>query len=208
MVIYRIRNTLNGHFYIGKTTLSVKERFSRHKTNARRGGRTHLYRAMRLYGYDNFVAEEIESCSSEAELNIRESWHIEAEKPEYNMTAGGDGGATHETDAWKAGMKNRRSYAGENNPMFGKPSAMRGKTHTAETIAEQAEIRRKFWEQNDELRKLRSDELKGENNPMFGKIPANAKRFEVDAVVYPSLAAARRATGMNEHKLKKVGKFI
>lgn len=208
MYIYRIRNTKNGHTYIGKTIWTINARFSRHKTCARRGGKTHLYRAMRLYGYENFVAELVEQCESEAELNIREAWHIEAENPEYNMTEGGDGGATHHSEAWKIGMKKRRSYVGENNPMFGKPSAMTGKKHTAESIAEQSEIRRRFWEENKELRETRSAELRGENNPMFGKVPTNAKKFVYNDVVYLSLAAARRATGMSEHKLKKVGKFV
>ena len=111
----------------------------------------------------------------------------------------------------KIGMKKRRSYVGENNPMFGKPSAMTGKKHTAESIAEQSEIRRRFWEENKELRETRSAgsaELRGENNPMFGKVPTNAKKFVYNDVVYLSLAAARRATGMSEHKLKKVGKFV
>lgn len=208
MFIYRIRNTKTGHCYIGKTVWKIVERFSRHKTVAQRNGQTHLYRAMRKYGFENFMIELVEECGNMDELNRREMWHIENEKPEYNMTDGGDGGATHHSEAWKIGMKKRRSYVGENNPMFGKPSAMTGKKHTAESIAEQSEIRRRFWEENKELRESRSAELKGENNPMFGKVPKNAKKFVYNDVIYPSLAAARRATGMSEHKLKKVGKFV
>ena len=208
MFIYRIRNTKNGHIYIGKTIRKIGDRFSVHKSRARCGGETHLCRAMRLYGYENFVVEFVERCENEDELNVREVWYIKAENPEYNMTAGGDGGATHHTDAWKEGVKKRRSFAGENNPMFGKPSAMTGKKHTAESIAEQSEIRRKFWEENKELRESRSAELKGENNPMFGKVPTNAKKFVYNGVVYPSLAAAKRETGFYEYKLKRTGNFI
>lgn len=208
MFIYRIRNTENGHRYIGKTVWTVAQRFGRHKTVARRNGQTHLYRAMRKYGFEKFVIEMIEQCDDMDELNRREMWHIENEKPEYNMTDGGDGGSTHLSDNWKAGMKKRRSYVGENNPMYGKVSAMAGKKHTPESVAEQSEIRRLFWEQNKEIRERVSAALKGENNPMYGKTPKNAKRFEYNGTIYPSLAAASRATGMSEHKLKKVGQIL
>lgn len=206
MFIYRIRNTKTGHRYIGKTVWKIVERFSRHKTVARSNGQTHLYRAMRKYGFENFLIELVEECGNMDELNMREIWHIENEKPEYNMTDGGDGGSTHNSEAWKEGMRKRRSYVGENNPMYGK-SARVGTKHTPETIAEQSEARRKFWEQNGELREKRSNELKGENNPMFGKVPANARKFVYNEQVYPSLAAAARETGFSSHKLKKLGKF-
>ena len=207
MFIYRIRNTKNGHRYIGKTVWKISERFSRHKTDARRNCQTHLYRAMRKHGFENFIIELVEECCDMEELNRREIWHIENEKPEYNMTEGGDGGSTHHIESWKEGMKKRRSYVGENNPMYGKSGRV-GMKHSAETIAEQSEARRQFWEQNEELRKKRSDELKGENNPMYGKVPKNAKKFLYNDVVYPSLAAAKRETGFTEHKLKKLGRIL
>ena len=39
----------------------------------------------------------------------------------------GDGGDTSHTEGWKLGMARRRSYAGINNPNYGKVGAMRGK---------------------------------------------------------------------------------
>ena len=41
-------------------------------------------------------------------------------KPKYNMTKGGDGGDTSRSINYKKAMKNRRSYKGEGNPLYGK----------------------------------------------------------------------------------------
>ena len=44
------------------------------------------------------------------------------------MTRGGDGGDTSQSPNYKAGMA-KRDLSGPKNGMYGKPSAMRGKTH-------------------------------------------------------------------------------
>ena len=73
MFIYKITNTTNGDFYIGKTTQSMEKRFSDHKYNTRydKVKDTHLYRAMRKYGVDVFIIEALESQVPEEKLNER-----------------------------------------------------------------------------------------------------------------------------------------
>ena len=70
---------------------------------------------------------------------------------------------------------NRLHKSGENNPMFGKPSVLKGKHHSAETRKKMSESKK--GENNplfgkhhsaEALNKM-SDSKKGENNPLFGK---------------------------------------
>ena len=109
-MIYKIVNNINGHFYIGKTSKTIKERFERHKVNSRYNKQTHLYRAFNKYGIDNFSVELIED-------SMREEYWIEKLKPHYNMTEGGDGGYTADSPNFIQGMKRyhsnkpRSSYA-------------------------------------------------------------------------------------------------
>jgi len=88
MFIYKITNKVNGKTYIGKTSKSIEERFRRHFYHHKTGN-THLYRAMRKYGFDSFSVAMIEETS---QLNEREIFWIKELQPEYNMTKGGDGG--------------------------------------------------------------------------------------------------------------------
>ena len=56
--IYIIRNTINNKVYIGQTIHSVKLRFSKHLTSARKGGDYVIGKAIRKYGEENFVFEK------------------------------------------------------------------------------------------------------------------------------------------------------
>lgn len=117
--IYQITNKVNNDFYVGKTTKTLTSRLYRHRKNAEYGNDTYLYRAMRKYGYDNFDIRLVESTSSDV-INDRERHWISALCPVYNMTPGGDGGDTSRSPNYQNGMKTRRSFAGNENPMFGR----------------------------------------------------------------------------------------
>lgn len=115
-MIYLITNTVNNKRYIGKTIRAVEERWYYHLDSAlKRNSQTHLHRAIRKYGADAFVIEGL--CDG---LNDEEIKMIAELKPEYNMTKGGDGGDTSMSPNYKKSLISRRSYAGENNPMYGK----------------------------------------------------------------------------------------
>lgn len=93
--IYKITNIINGKSYIGKTLKTVKERWSEHCQDYKRdrNEKRPLYSAMKKYGIENFLIQEIESCS-EIEINEREKYWIEFYKTfqyGYNATIGGDG---------------------------------------------------------------------------------------------------------------------
>jgi group I intron endonuclease len=116
-MIYKILNNITGDFYIGYTSKTLQERLTNHIYAAKGGTNTHLHKAMRKYGCDNF---SIECLQEDGNLNEDEALWIAKLQPAYNMTKGGEGGDTSNSPNFKQAMINRRSYAGEGNPNFGK----------------------------------------------------------------------------------------
>lgn len=95
--IYKITNQINGKIYIGKTNNTIQERFKEHCEDSQKNikEKRPLYAAMRKYGIEHFVVEQIEECSLE-EVNEKEKYWIEyygSFKNGYNATLGGDGKA-------------------------------------------------------------------------------------------------------------------
>lgn len=95
--IYKITNLINGKIYVGRTGSSVLSRFGAHKRRARFGDSTHLYRAIRKYGEENFTVEEICVCFDAeatvlAEMELIAAYQANNREIGYNMSDGGDGG--------------------------------------------------------------------------------------------------------------------
>lgn len=95
--IYCITNIINSKRYIGKTTLTIQERFKQHCKDSQkeRHNKRPLYDAMNKYGVENFIVEELEQVEDENLLSEREVfWIKELEtygSKGYNATKGGDG---------------------------------------------------------------------------------------------------------------------
>lgn len=203
MPIYKITNKVTEDIYVGKTSRTLAERFYHHCYDSL-NSQTHLHRAIRKYGKENFIIELLEECDDSMLDELEVKWIAEL-NPAYNMTKGGEGGPTHHLQSWKEGMAKRRSMKGEGNPMYGK-GGMKGKVHSAETRAKMAESHRNRWNNmDDERRRARSAKLAGASNPMHGKTPSNARKIEYGGVVYNSIAEAVRLTGLSEFFLKKRG---
>jgi group I intron endonuclease len=88
MYIYKITNTINNRWYIGKT--------NGRDPNYMGSGKI-LKQAYAKYGQENFVKEVLEICSSEEELNLREQHWISttnatSDPMSYNLAKGGAGG--------------------------------------------------------------------------------------------------------------------
>lgn len=90
MKIYKIKNTINEKVYIGQTIRPIQQRFRRHINDAINCKlNTHLAKAIRKYGPEVFVVSELDSASSQQELNIKEqAWIKEycSTKYGYNET--------------------------------------------------------------------------------------------------------------------------
>ena len=136
-LIYKITNKLNEKFYVGKTMKSLSTRFYNHCYSAiKRNSTTYLHKAIRKYGKDSFVIEEVEIC--EKDLGDREMFWISKLKPHYNLTLGGDGGILgfKHTDKTKKLLSENRmgKYTGEENPFY-------GQHHSEETKQRLSEFR-------------------------------------------------------------------
>jgi group I intron endonuclease len=115
MKVYLVRNTINGKVYVGKTVESTGSRWVKHVSAAKHGSRTYIHKAIRKYGAEVFVVEELASADSNEQLSILEQQFIkqfESSKSEYgyNLTLGGEGitGWSHsEETKRKIGIANK-----------------------------------------------------------------------------------------------------
>lgn len=77
MYIYKITNIQNNKVYIGQTIRPLKKRFNRHINDALNNILdTHFARAIRKYGKENFKIEQIDTASTQEELNKKEQYWI------------------------------------------------------------------------------------------------------------------------------------
>lgn len=92
MWIYKITNIQNNKVYIGQTIRPIKQRINRHFNDALNNILdTHFARAIRKYGKENFIIEEIDTAQTQDELNRKEQYWIQY----YNSVLDG----YNETDA-------------------------------------------------------------------------------------------------------------
>jgi group I intron endonuclease len=157
MLIYLVRNRVNGKIYIGKTVKTVERRWKEHCYTARNNGRARLSTAIRKYGEDCFeVTTLVSGIESLETLNALEIEYIAKYRSTevtvgYNIAHGGDGGARPCSEERRAEL--RIKMTGSGNPFF-------GKKHSPET-------RQKFVEsrvgikQTVASKRKRSDALKG-----------------------------------------------
>lgn len=101
--IYKIENKVNGKVYIGQS-IDIKTRWKCHINYLNNGthNNKHLQSAWNKYGKENFSFNIIEECDVE-DLNEREIYWIDKydsyiNKNGYNLTLGGDGGRTIESE--------------------------------------------------------------------------------------------------------------
>ena len=127
MWIYKITNIQNNKVYIGQTIRPIKDRFHRHINDAMNNILdTHFARAIRKYGKDNFVIEEIDKANNQNELNEKEQYWIRyynSVNEGYNETDAISkcGGNTYlsKTEEEMEIIKNkiRQTKLGKKNPM-------------------------------------------------------------------------------------------
>lgn len=92
MLIYIITNDINDKVYIGQTTKTLENRIMTHHNSMISGVNTHIYNAMRKYGWDKFHFREIATAESQEDLDYLEQYYIakyNSVKNGYNMAFGG-----------------------------------------------------------------------------------------------------------------------
>lgn len=93
MLIYKITNDINSKLYIGQTTKTLEERIKSHRNSYVSGKDTHLYRAMRKYGWEKFHFHIIAETNDQETLNELEAFYIskyDTIRNGYNMARGGN----------------------------------------------------------------------------------------------------------------------
>ena len=93
--IYLITNKINGKKYIGKTTKTIEKRWHEHFLDSKKNEyqKRPLYRAIKKYGIENFVINQLEECSNNNLSEQEKYWiqYYDTYKNGYNATLGGDG---------------------------------------------------------------------------------------------------------------------
>lgn len=140
MIIYLIRNKVNGKIYIGQTVESISKRFTRHCSECNLDGMV-ITKAIFKYGKENFTIEKIHECSSMEELNMMEEFYIkkyDTLSPNgYNIKSGGNNSRMHKSTKMKISR------------------ALRGKSKTKEHVEKVTKSRKEYYKNNPtELKKL------------------------------------------------------
>lgn len=136
-IIYKITNTINGNFYVGKTTQPIDKRWTQHRSEARTGSQAYLHRAIRKYGESNFVIEVVHSITNPT-TNVLNEWEvrmISELNPRYNMTIGGEGAAGHIPSTE---TRDKLSAVWTKEKRLALSNIKKGKRNTPEQIAKQA----------------------------------------------------------------------
>lgn len=111
MVIYKITNKINGKIYIGQTIVSLNQRWSKHKFDAKKGSKTAIHNALRKYGFNNFDVVEIDGANNQTELNYKEWLHINTQNSifpnGYNIKPGGNNKGHSKETKVKIGNKTK-----------------------------------------------------------------------------------------------------
>jgi group I intron endonuclease len=115
MIVYLIRNTINGKCYVGQTTQTLQRRLNTHKTKAKSGSTSPLYCAIRKYGWDSFevsvltVVDNLEALN-EAERKYVAEYRSTDREFGYNLAEGGNsnsGWVMREETKLRIGQSNR-----------------------------------------------------------------------------------------------------
>lgn len=136
-IVYQVRNRVNAKCYIGVTKQGLHNRRRAHVSVARRGGGNLLHAAIRKYGQENFVFETLFDFEGDYELARVYEWEMICKhRPEYNLSAGGEGGTPHETTIakWRAyRMGKKRTPEARANMSEAQRRRAREFPHSAET---------------------------------------------------------------------------
>src|SRR5215475_1550839 len=90
-IVYMATNVANGHFYVGVTTRTLKQREAEHLNAARRRDHNGAFlRALIKYGRGGFRWTVLKSFETPEEAFAEEIRLIADMRPRYNATKGGD----------------------------------------------------------------------------------------------------------------------
>jgi group I intron endonuclease len=197
--IYKIENKINHCIYVGKAK-DIQNRWRQHKWAAKKNNQTHLYRAIRKYGIENFDFFIIETMDLKEYIkngSKREKYWIKyyntyLDPKHYNETEGGEG-----TLGWVPSQewKNKQSKIKkewyktkqglekakkQSKQMTDKPPLRLNKKHT------------KKWKQQH------SQDMQGNKNPNYGKHTQGKRCLCIELnKIFESTREAEKIIGVN-----------
>ena len=150
MVIYEIKNIINGKIYIGKDTTNSVLYY---------GSGVLIKRAIEKYGKNNFTKKIIDIADNNEELSKKEIYWIEEYSKNhilYNITKGGDGGDTlsnhPEIDKIKTKISNSsytkgktyvEAYGDEKSKIY--KDKLKSKLHMSLNSEKSKQNQKKYW---------------------------------------------------------------
>lgn len=148
MIVYMVKNKINGKIYIGQTGRTLEERWKAHCYDSLYKDTNNLFHnAIKKYGPEQFEVEQLAKAFSQSELDQLEKHYIEhlgALNPGgYNLKTGGQNGCEFSEES-------RQKMS----------SAKLGTTVPAETRAKMSESHKKFWANNEDACAKRSQQSK------------------------------------------------
>jgi group I intron endonuclease len=122
MIVYTIRNEVNGKMYVGQTEKTVEQRWATHVRDARCGSQLHFHKAIRKYGPENFTIigyleigksqQQQPGILNQLEIGMIARLNTAHRFVGYNCTSGGEGGVPNaETRAKMSASARRRLVA-------------------------------------------------------------------------------------------------
>lgn len=186
--IYCIENKIDHKKYIGQS-VDIQKRWRHHKTTLRNGTHinTHLQRAWKKYGEENFLFYVVEEVGVE-DLDRREIELIKelgTFKNGYNLTSGGEG--QRERFLTEEEKKHLSEInMGEKNPNYGLKRSEKTKRRMSESMRG-----KKHGPHSEEWKRTVSSKLKGKEKPYFNK----PVRWIETGKIFKSVTDASQATG-------------
>ena len=191
MIVYKVTNIINNKKYIGITTKTLEHRKKIHLRDSK-SKNTYFYKAIKKYGEENFIWEEIDHAETIEELEELEKYYIKLydtfdnKDKGYNTTSGGYN--LYEITTEERKRRSERAK-GENNPMYGVPSPLKGKHFS------------------DEHKKKISDALKVAYRPHVERCnnPASKKVINLDTgEIFNTLTDAAEKYNISRQMIGKV----
>ena len=162
MIVYLIKNKVNGKLYVGMTSKVLEERWKQHVRMSKSTSSTKMMilQAIKKYGVDSFEKSVLEECCDKETMSEREKFWIKELKTRdphvgYNATDGGEGTPGRiVTEATRQKLRDR-VFSAETRQRMSFSAILRESTMSQEA----KELRKKHH----------SEAISGTKNPFFGK---------------------------------------
>lgn len=168
--IYCVTCLLTGKLYFGQTVTPIGDRWVRHLSSSKKGSNHKFHRAIRKYGAENFIVEEVLTVSAPTKeilkkkldyVEMRLIKRFNTKIDGYNSTDGGDKGTVGLKMSEEAKKKISEEKRRENL------SAEQRKKLSESKIGEKNPFYHRTH--SEDSRKRISEKKRGENHHFFGK---------------------------------------